>query len=261
MKNPLLLVFTSLLIAAPTWAPAQADVEVMKQIEATKSVISEYVTVRRDIARVQSDWQSYQESANRRIDLYEREVARLREQIERAEADTTQAEREIARVRAEIATLRSANDIILRALPPIEDRVRELNQYFPKPLKTKIDRLMPQLGKGRQASDRMAIVIGILNEVDKFNSEFTYATEDKRLPNGEIRIVDVIYMGLAIGYYADKEGTIGGTLTPAAGGWTTNENTAIAAAVRDAVRFYNNDVKPAELVNLPFAIQSIKIGQ
>lgn len=258
MKKMLLTGLAALVLTAP--AQAQDEQATRLQIEKTREVIAQYVKTRQEIARVKNEWKAYQELSDRRIDLYEREIRKLSETISAAEEQTTQAEREIARIRDEIAQLRGANNIVAKALPAIEDKVRELYQYFPSPLKNKVQRLVQQLGKSRQASDRMAIVIGILNEVDKFNAEFNFDTQEKSLPSGETRLVDVIYIGLAVAYYADKEGTVGGIGVPAEGEWAWTERNDIAPAIRDAVLYYNDEIKPAMLVELPVTIQDLTIG-
>jgi vacuolar-type H+-ATPase subunit I/STV1 len=239
---------------------AQDEQAIRMEIEKTREVIAQYVKTRQEIARVKNEWKSYQELSERRIDLYEREIRQLSETISAAEEQTTQAEREIAKIRDEISVLRGANDIVGKALPAMEDKVRELYQYFPAPLKNKVQRLVQQLGKSRQASDRMAIVIGVLNEVDKFNAEFNFDTQEKTLPSGETRLVDVIYVGLSVAYYADKEGSVGGIGVPAEGGWSWTEDNDLAPAIRDAVLYYNDEIKPAMLVELPVEVQDLTIG-
>jgi hypothetical protein len=247
-------------LVAGTALHAQDEAAVQKEIEKAREVISKYVETRQEIARVKNEWKSYQELTQRRIDLYEREIDQLSDLIAAAEKDTTQAERQIAAVREEIAELRAANDIVAKALPAYEDKMREMYTYFPAPLQSKVERLVKQLGKSRQASDRMAILIGVLNEVDKFNSDYNFDSFEKKLPNGETLLVDVIYLGLAVAYYADSEGTIGGVGVPAAGGWTWSENNDLAPAIRDSILYYNGDIKPAMLVELPVEIQNLTIG-
>lgn len=258
MNKSLLTGLAALVLAAPM--QAQDEQAIRMEIEKTREVIAQYVKTRQEIARVKNEWKSYQELSERRIDLYEREIRQLSETISAAEEQTTQAEREIAKIRDEISVLRGANDIVGKALPAMEDKVRELYQYFPAPLKNKVQRLVQQLGKSRQASDRMAIVIGVLNEVDKFNAEFNFDTQEKTLPSGETRLVDVIYVGLAVAYYADKEGSVGGIGVPAEGGWSWTEDNELAPAIRDAVLYYNDEIKPAMLVELPIEVQDLTIG-
>lgn len=238
---------------------AQDEAAVLKEIEKTREVISQYVETRQAIARVKNEWKAYQELSNRRIDLYEREIRKLTDTIQEAEEQTTQAERSIAEVRDQIDALRAANSVVAKSLPAMEDKMRELNQYFPKPLQTKVKPLVQQLGKSRQASDGMAVLIGILNEVDKFNAEYNFDTDEKSL-GGETKLVDVIYIGLATAFYADKEGNLGGIGVPAEGGWKWTERNDLAPVIRDAVLYYNGDIKPAMLVDLPVEIQNITIG-
>lgn len=258
MNKSLLTGLAALVLAVPM--QAQDEQAIRMEIEKTREVIAQYVKTRQEIARVKNEWKSYQELSERRIDLYEREIRQLSETISAAEEQTTQAEREIAKIRDEISVLRGANDIVGKALPAMEDKVRELYQYFPAPLKNKVQRLVQQLGKSRQASDRMAIVIGVLNEVDKFNAEFNFDTQEKTLPSGETRLVDVIYVGLSVAYYADKEGSVGGIGVPAEGGWSWTEDNDLAPAIRDAVLYYNDEIKPAMLVELPVEVQDLTIG-
>jgi hypothetical protein len=239
---------------------AQDEAAVQKEIEKAREVISKYVESRQEIARVKNEWKSYQELTQRRIDLYEREIEQLSDLIETAEKDTTQAERQIAAIREEIAVLRSANDIVSKALPAYEDKLREMYSYFPEPLQSKVERLVKQLGKSRQAADRMAILIGILNEVDKFNADFNFDSVEKKLPSGETRLVDVIYLGLTVAYYADSEGQIGGIGKPARDGWVWTEQNDLAPAIRASIQYYNGDIKPAMLVELPVEIQKLTIG-
>ena len=247
-------------MVAGTALQAQDEAAVQKEIEEAREVITKYVDSRQEIARVKNEWKAYQELTERRIDLYNREINQLRELIQNAAEQTTQAEREIAAIRDEIGVLRQANEIVLQTLPGFEDKMRELYTYFPRPLKTKVQRLVQQLGKPRQASDRMAILIGILNEVDKFNAEFNFDRDEKTLPSGETKVVDVLYLGLAVGYYADKEGKVGGVGIPASGDWKWTERNDLAPAIRDAVLYYNGDIKPAMLVDLPVEIQNLTIG-
>ena len=239
---------------------AQDEAAVQKEIEKAREVISKYVESRQEIARVKNEWKSYQELTQRRIDLYEREINQLNELIEKAEKDTTQAERQIAAVKEEIAVLRSANNIVSQSLPAFEDKMRELYTYFPEPLQAKVERLVKQLGKSRQAADRMAILIGILNEVDKFNADFNFDSVEKKLESGETRLVDVIYLGLAVAYYADSDGEIGGIGVPAQNGWKWTARDDLAPSIRTAIQYYNGDIKPAMLVDLPVEIQSLTIG-
>lgn len=240
---------------------ATSEVAVQKEIAQAREVIAGYVSTRQEIARLSNEWRTYQDITNRRVSLYEQEIARLRETIAANQEDTTQAERVIAGIREEIAELRRANDIVRDALPDLEGKLLELAQFFPDPLRNKVQPLLQRIGRSRSASDGMAILIGILNEVDKFNSEFSMDSMQKRLPNGEIKLVDVVYVGLAVAYYADSDGLVGGIGSPAQGGWVWEDRSDLAPQIREAIRYYLGDIKPALLVELPVEVKTIRIGQ
>lgn len=258
MKKSLLIGLSAVFVGSAL--QAQEEAAVIKEIERAREVIAQYVNTRQEIARVKNEWNSYRELTERRIGLYASEIEQLEKAIQTANEETTQAEREIAKIKEDIAGMRAANAVVGDALPAIENRMRELNQFFPRPLKSKVQRLVQQLGKARQASERMAIVIGILNEVDKFNANFNFDTDERTLPSGETKLVDVIYVGLAGAFYADREGTIGGRLVPAAGQWEWIEDNTLAPSIRSAISYYEGEVKPAMLVDLPIELKTISIA-
>lgn len=254
----LIALFTGSLAFGQTPSPSQAEVQ--KEIAVAREVISRYVTTRQQIARLRNEWNSYQEITDRRIRLYEQEIARLSETIRAAQEDTTQAERVIAGIRDEIAEMRRANDIIRQAVPELEGKLLELAQFFPDPLRNRINPLLQRIGKSRSASDSMAVIIGIMNEVDRFNADFNQDSMQKRLPSGEVRLVDVIYVGLALAYYADAEGTVGGVGFPAEGGWQWTERNDLASNIRRSIQFYQGQIKPAMMVDLPVEVKNIRIS-
>lgn len=247
-------------LIAGTTLHAQDQAAVQKEIEQARQVIESYVNTRQSIAKAQAEWKSYQELTNRRIELYEDEIAELEETIQAAEEETTSAERRIAGIREDIRVLRSATNIVSTNLPALEQKVRELYAYFPTPLKDKVTTIVQKMGsQGMQTSDRMALVIGVLNEVDKFNNGFTFQQEEIREDN-QTKLVDVLYLGLAVGYYADKEGQIGGMLIPADKEWEWIEKNDLAPLIHQAMQYYSGDIKPAMMVELPVEIQNLTIG-
>jgi len=231
-----------------------------KEIAEAREVIAQYVDTKQEIAKAKNQWESYQELTERRISLYEQEIADLRETIESAEQETTQAEKKIAEVKADINRIKAATRIVEDALPGFEDKLRELATYFPDPLKNKLAPTISKLGKSRTVADRLAVVIGILNEVDKFNSEFFLDSVDRTLDSGTRIQVDVLYLGLAGGYYANADGTFGGVISPAQGEWEWTEKDDLALNIRKAIQYYSGDIKPALLVELPFDIVGIETG-
>ena len=247
-------------LVAGSTLQAQDQAAVQKEIEQAREVIESYVETRQSIAKAQSEWESYQELTNRRVELYEDEIAELEETIKAAEEETTSAERRIAGIREDIRVLRSATNIVNTSLPALEQKVRELYAYFPSPLKDKVTSIVQKMGsQGMQTSDRMALVIGVLNEVDKFNSGFTHIRDEMRM-NDQTKLVDVLYLGLGVAYYADNEGKIGGMLVPAEKEWQWVQKNELAPMIHQAILYYLGEIKPAMMVELQVEIKNLTNG-
>ena len=254
MKRLLLCGLATLAGAAPLAAQSAADVQ--ERIEATRAAVEAYVQIRQDISRLTHEWAAEKDLIERRIALYEREQTQLETQIAETRQETTGAERQIREVSDQIAELRAATNIISEALPTLEDRVRNLSTLFPAPLAARTNQFIGRLGTSRRAADRMALVIGILNEVDKFNNEFSVDQQRKTLADGTEIFVDVLYVGLAGAYWASEDGAIGGTLTPASGGWVSTEVPEHAADFRTVIDHFQGNIVPAAFVGLPVNISA-----
>jgi|TARA_B110000438_G_scaffold303242_1_gene363880 hypothetical protein len=221
-------------------------------IEKTQQAVSDYVFSRQQIAQTKNEWKVYKEVSERRIEFFESEIEALKAQIETAENTVSSAQMTISTKQDEIAALRKANKVVLDFAPEYEARIRALSKTLPAPLSKKLSALTDQLGKPKQAAQRMAIVIGILNEIDKFNSEWTIDGEQIGKTT-----VNVLYMGLSMGFYADENGTVGGLIIPTADGWERRENNALAPAISTLIKFRLGEVKPATFTPLPIEITEI----
>lgn len=237
----------SLLASTPIFAQAEQT-----PIKKTQQAVTDYVFARQQIAETKSEWRVYKEVAERRIDFFESEIASLKDRIEAAESTVSSAQETINAKQQEIAVLRTANKVVLDLAPEYEARVRNLSRSLPAPLTRKLSALLDQLGKPKQAAQRMAIVIGILNEIDKFNSEWT--VDGDQIGN---TTVNILYMGLTMGFYADENGTVGGLVIPTASGWERRENNALASAISTLIKFRLGEVKPATFIPLPVEITEI----
>jgi len=237
-------------------APMISGQDTQQRIKDTKQAVSDYVYLRQQIAETKNEWRVYEEVTTRRIEFFQEEIERLQREIAQTENTRSSAQQVIEERRQEIDRLQAANDFVNQSMPALESAVAALGQYFPPPLRNRVAPLMDQLGTPRQAAQRMAIVIGVLNEVDRFNADWTDASSQVGTS-----LVNVLYMGMAGGFYANSEGTIGGYLVPSEGQWEQVEDNSIAPQVAAAIRFFRGQVRPAELVPLPVQVQEFAIGQ
>ena len=255
MKKTILTGLASCGLALLLAGPIAAQSANQQRINDTKQAVSDYVFLRQTISEEKNEWRVYKEVADRRIEFFKAEIEQLDKDIAELESKRTSASAEINARKEEIAELRAANNVVLNAVPELESRVQAIAAYLPTPLKQRVGPLLSQLGSAKQAAPRVAIVIGILNEIDKFNSEWSLGGDVI-----ENRPVDVLYMGLAIGFYASGDGEVGGTLTPAKGDWQRQQNNDLGPTVARLLAFYNGEIKPAELSPLPLQVTDISAG-
>ncbi len=262
MKKTIVAGLTGLLLATgPVSTPAQADADTQDRIQSTRATIEQWVDVRQRIARTRSDWRQEKQMIENRIRLFSEEIEALQSSIEDLEERVTGAERERARLQQEADELRRASLRVDNIIGDYEQRLRGKAEYFPRPLRDRVAQFLERMPEdpdatGLSVSERMAFVVGLLNEVDTFNNQITMMSERRELPDGRLAEVTTMYFGLAQAFYVDGQGQYAGVGTPARGGWEWESRDEIAPAVRNAARFYR-DRGEAAYVQLPLKIHSI----
>ncbi len=254
--NKVILTRLAALGACALAIPAAMGQNTQERINETKQAVSDYVFLRQQIAQTKNNWRVYEEVTSRRIEFFEAEIERLRDEIARTQDTRSMAQQVIEERRQDINRLQSANDFVNQSMPELESKVASLAEYFPPPLRNRVGPLLDQLGNPRQAAQRMALVIGILNEFDRFNSDWSDSSSQVGTS-----LVNVLYMGMAGGFYSNAEGSVGGYLIPAPGQWEQVEDNSIAPQVAAAIRFFRQEVRPSELVPLPLQVQDLPIGR
>lgn len=256
MKSSTLISLGAFGAALMATSPLFAQTGNAARIKETEQAVTDYVHMRQQIAETKNAWKVYQDVTQRRIDFFESELTELNTQIANAQDRISAAQETIDAKHQDIELKRAANNVVLNAAPAIEARVRAIAEYLPSPLKTKVRTLLGQLGSPRQAAAKMALVIGILNEIDKFNGEWTL--DGTQVENVT---VDVLYMGLATAYYADQNGTVGGILKPAKGEWIQVEHNELAPAIATLIKYYQGDIKPTIFSTLPLEVTDVTLGK
>ena len=109
-------------------------------------------------------------------------------------------------------------------------------------------------GTGRPALERVQILVGVLNELDKFNNAVNVFSEKRKNPKGEEAAVETVYVGLGAAYFVNEAGDFAGVGAPGASGWEWTTQNEIASAVREVIRIYRNE-STARFVKLPATIR------
>jgi hypothetical protein len=103
------------------------------------------------------------------------------------------------------------------------------------------------------AAERMQVVVGVLNELDKFNSSVAIFNEKRKNARGEEMAVETVYVGLGAAYFVNAANDFAGTGAPGASGWEWTEQASLAPTIRQVIRIYRSESAPA-FIALPASI-------
>lgn len=227
------------------------------QIDQTRQTIDKWVQTRRLISQEERDWELAQEMLQDRIAVVEREIATLKEQIAQAEGDLTEADERREQLVEDNERQKATEQMLLDVVTNLEDRSKRLLPRLPEPVRQTVKPLSQRLPEDSREtelspSERFQNVIGILNEVNKFNRDIELSSEVLTLDDGGSAEVTAVYVGVAQGYYVGGQGERAGVGTAEADGWVWRADDAIAEQVAQAVAILNNEAVAA-YVSLPLA--------
>ena len=234
----------------PTAAPAT--------LEETRLTMGKWIETQQIISKERKDWQQGKEILLNRLELVKKEMATLEEKIKQAESSVSESNRKRDDLLAENDRLTAAGSQLTEAVTGMEGQVRGLLKTMPEPIRIKLQPLyqgMPEDPAETRitAAERFRSVLGILNELNKANTEITVSYETRNLADGRPAEVKAIYVGLAQAYYVSAGGEAGiGRPTPQ--GCTWEPSNAIAGEVTSALEILQGKQTPA-FVPLPVKLQ------
>ncbi len=225
----------------------------------TRSTLEQWVQTRQLISKTKNDWQADKETLEQTVSLFERELKSVDEQMSKVSTNNTQVVRE--RQEAE-ALLKSSNEALDRArefATATEAQMRKLAPQLPSPLE---DILKPLLGRmpaeptntKMLAAERVQVIVGVINELDKFNNAVNVFSEKLKNPKGEEVAVETVYVGLGAAYFVNESGDFAGLGAPGNKGWEWTTRSDLAPTVKEVVKIYRNE-RPARFVTLPATVR------
>lgn len=253
MRHGILCICVAFLPVAAAFAQDEAS------IEAVRANLEKWVETRQLTSRLQADWRSEKEMLEQTAALYEKEVSDLNDQLTKAQTSTSQVDKERAELEAEKKELDDANTRVAEWATQCEGQIRQLAPAFPPPLATKLEPLLKRLpddpSKTRLSPvERMQNLVGLLNEVDKFNGSIAVESELQKRPSGDEIQVQTLYLGLGQAYFVDKTGGFAGVGLPTLKGWEWKEQPGLGADILRAIAVYENTQPPA-FVDLPMTVK------
>lgn len=229
-----------------------------QSIAETRDIYKEYISVRKLIGEEKNTWAEQKVALADMIAVVSNEIEENTKAIETMEDSAGAADKERADLQEKLELARRASGEFNAEIETFEARLKKAVVQLPDVLKNEIAPLVVRLPEDPKNtrlsySQRLQTVIGILAQIDKFNSDLRFVTEVKTLKDGSHE-VSTLYFGLATAIFCNASGTYAGYGVPAEEGWTWSAVTgAEAEAVTAAIEIYGAK-RPPEFVAVPMNI-------
>lgn len=228
-------------------------------IEDTRASIEKWVETRRMISTLKADWAEEKELLQASVRLFEGELKQLEEKLGESNQGLTQADKELEEQKAREKSISETETRVAALVTDLERNALTLKNLLPGSLQEKVAPLYERVPEDpattkESTGRRLAVVMAILNEVDKFNGAFHVESEIRKREDGTELSVDTLYLGLGQAYFTDAESTFVGVGIPTAEGWKWMAKPELATPIRLAIKTYRNEI-PADFVKLPVEVQ------
>ena len=253
----LALLWTASVRAAES--PGAAGTPRPASLNDTRSTLEKWVETRQLISKTRGDWQSDKEMLEQSIQLFERELKAVEEQRAKLSTNSTQADKERAQAEAQLKSANESLDQTKQFASGVEGDISKLVPRLPKPLqeilKPSLARLPSDPANTKMAAtERAQVIVGILNEIDKFNSAVTIFSEKRKNEKGEEVAVETVYLGLGAAYFVSDACDFAGTGTVGANGWDWTVKSELGSSIKEMLRIYRNE-RPPRFISLPATIK------
>lgn len=252
-------VISSLVVLAGISVAASAAETISGPLAQTRSTLEQWVQTRQLISQTRTDWQTDKETLEQTVALYERELKAIDEQFSKVATNNTQVAKEMAEAEALQKTSNETLGDAKQFATEFEAKVKQLVPQLPGPLQDLLKPLLARLPADPNntkmlAAERMQVLVGVLNELDKFNNAISIFSERRKNAQGEEVSVQTVYLGLGAAYFVNEAGDFAGMGTTGKNGWEWTTKPEIAATVQEVVKIYRNE-RAAKFVMLPAAVR------
>lgn len=226
-----------------------------KDLQDSKTLLSKWMQTQQILSGELADWRIAKDVIRDRIDLTKSEIESIQtktatadEEIAKADSDKKETVKKREELLAAIAAVKGA-------LPVLETEVRGLHEVLPPHFQEKIAPIFQRIPPDPETTkislaERFQNVIGILNEINKFNSEVSVVNEIRLLADGKPTEVQTIYLGLGGAYYIATNGEAAGVGKPGQKGWEWTPSNDLAKPLNEALAIMASKTKP-KFVSIP----------
>jgi len=230
-----------------------------ESLDSTRMALAKWVDVRRLISKEKRDLALAKEMLTERIELLHREIESLQIKIGQAEESIAEADEKRMGMLAENEKLKQGGAVLAERATALEASIKQLLVRLPDPIRERVKPLSQQLPEDSGAtelsvSERFQNILGILNEVNRFNGEITVTSEVRLLSDGTSVEVTALYVGISQGYYVGANDSVAGTGVAGSDRWMWSPANEAAAQIAKVIAIARNE-QVASFVRLPIEIK------
>jgi len=240
-------------------APTAAAAVAAPTLDETRLTLNKWIETQQIISKERNDWAQGKEILQGRIELVGKEVGVLKDRITQSELAVAESNKKRDELVAENDQLKAVTAQLSDAVTAMEGQVRKLAKLMPEPVSAKLLPLMQRMPADPantrvSTAERFQNVLGILNELNKANSEISVSYEIRTLADGSSSEVQVFYVGLAQAYYISPRG-LAGIGHPTEDGWKwESASAATSGQIMQALEIIQGKQTPS-FVPLPITIK------
>lgn len=234
-----------LLFSCFTAMAAETDVVALREM------ISKIVDTQTVESKERSDWKARKAEFASLLELHRREIALLDEELEKSGLSAPGHGESSDAIKVEIESLKETRRLAKEAVARNVPRAIALTARFPAPLQKDCETEIASLRAWSAADEpREALqsILSVLAKAQQFDRRLTRTSEIR-----DGREANVLYLGLARAFYADRKQSAG-VGQPGADGWTWTTMPEIRVELLAAFDMLDKKRPPA-MVRLPLEIQ------
>jgi hypothetical protein len=215
-----------------------------------RETISKIVDVQSQTSKELRDWESRKSAMDGLLEIHRRELSLLNEELEKSGQSAGGEDEAKQAAKAEIETLRAVRRDSTEAVARNIPRALAIAKRFPAPL---LDECLPEITtlqnwkSGEEPREALQSILSVIEKAIRFNRRVT-----RNLEVRDGREVEVLYLGLARAYYADRSKNAGVGM-PGTDGWIWTANPDLNSEILKAFEILDQKSPPARL-KLPVAI-------
>lgn len=213
-----------------------------------KTMISERIKTQRQIAQSKSQWRSEKAILEFDLSRMKDELKFFRDSIQSIQSSESATLDERDQLLKQKSALEEIEQAWRERLPVLEQRVAQLAERFPDPLKQKISPALKRIQSSAPSTtginSSLQALVAIIGEADQFHSSIQVHDQLIELNGNNEFQVKVIYIGLTQAFFVNDKGDLSGYGKPGSSGWTWEEQNKLGSRIQELIRIHKGELAP-----------------